>query len=507
MPAGRRRRWLFWLAVALPGAALLIAGVRLIEQETELEAKRREDGRADTAADVSRALTEQLRGIVVAEGVAERGPRYVEGATALVARLTRRGLALPWRDAAGQATGGGDEWILRGRAVSPATCRAVVEAAAAPPAPAIRSRCDDLDRAERLAGDVATLAAVRGAFGEARAVAWDQGRWLLAMSYVDAGDPLLVAVRVPDLVRAAGIPLGDSMAVVGRPQADARPLAAGLDGLWLAWTTASVETSWSGTRQYLATTLALTLVVAALAAYLLDRDVRRTMHVTQMREQFVAGVSHELKTPLTAIRMYADTLRDGRVAGPAAAEYLDTIIVESERLSRLVDNVLDFSRIEHGKRMYRFAEGDLVAVVRHAIATLRRPIEQQGFRLQLTLPEQLPMPRLDADAIEQAVLNLVGNAMKYSADAREIEVTVATIGAEAVVRVRDHGIGVPAAERERIFERFHRAPGTTLETTGTGLGLTLVQHAVTAHGGRVTVEPAPGRGSVFSLYLPLAAAT
>ncbi|MEA3245013.1 MAG: ATP-binding protein [Gemmatimonadota bacterium] len=145
----------------------------------------------------------------------------------------------------------------------------------------------------------------------------------------------------------------------------------------------------------------------------------------------------------------------------------------------------------------------LLSLKGFTIGTLRHPIEQQGFRVRMTSSGDLPAVRIDADAIARAVLNLIGNAMKYSGESREIDVSVGCDGREATVRVRDHGIGVPAAERERIFDEYHRLADTPPEVAGAGLGLTIVRHAVAAHGGRVSVEDAPGGGSVFALHLPV----
>lgn len=499
-----RHHGLLWSAVVVPCAVLIVTGLRLMAREQELRVKREADARSGFAADASRAIVEQLRGIVLAEAVALESPEYVEGATVLAGRLTRHGLALPWNGVVGKRVPGTGTSILRRRALSPDACRAAVRTA--PPAlhAPILGRCDELDRAVRLAADTVALAAVRGAFGEPRIVAWDEGRWLVAMGYVDAGNPVLVAVRIPDLVRAAGAGLGDSVSVVATSRPGAIPLTAGLDGLWLSWTgPPTARAFWSGRQVYLAATLVIVLGIAVLAAFLLSRDVRREMQLAHVRQQFVASVSHELRTPLTAIRMYAETLRERPLDGSARDEYLDTIIGESARLSRLVDDILDFSRAEHGQRAYRLRDADLEATVRRAIDTLRRPIEQQGFSVRMTTSGNPPAVRIDADAIGRAVLNLVGNAMKYSGEAREIEVSVGCDGGEATVRVRDHGVGVPPAERERIFDEFHRVPDTASEATGTGLGLTLVRHTVTAHGGRVSVEEAPGGGSVFALHLPV----
>jgi signal transduction histidine kinase len=252
---------------------------------------------------------------------------------------------------------------------------------------------------------------------------------------------------------------------------------------------------------------ALAVVVGAtwFGAYLLWRDVRREVRLAEMRSSFVAAVSHELKTPLTAIRMFAETLRMNRPSDAGTRdEYLDTIVNESERLTRLLNNVLDFSKIEEGTKRYHREPHSLAEIVRFAARAMKYSLEQQQFALRTEIAEDMPPVRVDRDAIEQAVLNLLANAMKYSGDSRSIELRLRSEGGTAIVEVSDQGIGIDPAEHARIFERFYRVPGPeTDRILGTGLGLTLVQHIAEAHDGRVTVTSAPGRGSRFSLVLPL----
>jgi signal transduction histidine kinase len=252
-------------------------------------------------------------------------------------------------------------------------------------------------------------------------------------------------------------------------------------------------------------TLILVLSVTFFGAYLVWRDVRRELRLAALRSQFVSSVSHELRTPLASIRMFAETLRMGRTSGPEAeSEYLDTIVNESERLTRLLDNVLDFSKIERGERSYKREPVALAEVVRAAARTLRYPLSNQGYRLQVEIDDSLPMVSVDNDAIEQAVLNLLTNAMKYSAESREINLRLMRRNGNAVIQVTDHGIGIPAGEQGRIFQKFYRIPTPgNHQVPGTGLGLTLVDHIVKAHGGHVEVESTPGKGSTFSIVLPL----
>jgi signal transduction histidine kinase len=253
--------------------------------------------------------------------------------------------------------------------------------------------------------------------------------------------------------------------------------------------------------------LASVLGTALLAGYLLLRDVHRETETAGMRSQFVASVSHELKTPLTSIRAHAETLLMGR-AGSAetTTDYLKTIVSESERLTRLVDSVLDFSRIEQGRKAYHLQETRLDDVVRSAAQAMAYPLSQLGFTLTISDDGTEPTLRADPEALKEAILNLLGNAMKYSGDARRIEVRIGTRDGEAFVDVVDHGIGIARDDQSRIFERFHRVQ--SVETTGiagAGLGLSLALHVVEAHRGRIAVVSHPGRGSTFSVRLPLQA--
>lgn len=249
------------------------------------------------------------------------------------------------------------------------------------------------------------------------------------------------------------------------------------------------------------------LGTALFGGYLLLRDVNRDIRIAEVRSQFVAGVSHELKTPLTAIRMFAETLAMGRSRDEyTRSEYLETIVNESERLARLVDNVLDFSRIEQGRKIYRLRPTRLEDVAGSAVRAMQFPLAQQGFHLNFSADEDLPELQVDSDAIQQAILNLLTNAMKYSGDSREIDLRVAARDGNAVIQVVDRGLGLEPEEKKRIFEKFYRAPSHESRLiAGTGLGLTLVAHIAAAHGGRVEVESAPGSGSTFCILIPIEA--
>lgn len=254
--------------------------------------------------------------------------------------------------------------------------------------------------------------------------------------------------------------------------------------------------------------MVLVVSVAVFGGALFWRDVRREIRVAEMRSQFVSSVSHELKTPLTAIRMFAETLLMGRAPADVRHEYLETIVNESERLTRLLNNVLDFSSIESGKKTYRLEPRSVATIARAAAKAMEYPFAQQGFELRIAIDDQLPDVAADADAIQQAILNLLSNAVKYSGDGRIVDLELSRAGDNVVVAVRDRGLGIAASEHARIFEKYYRVRNdATARVPGTGLGLTLVEHVARAHGGRVTVDSAPGRGSTFALVLPAIAST
>ncbi len=249
---------------------------------------------------------------------------------------------------------------------------------------------------------------------------------------------------------------------------------------------------------------ALLLVVMAAGLAATYRLMRRESEIARLKSDFVANVSHDLKTPLALIRMFAETLEMGRVPDEGRRrEYYGVLTRESERLSRLIDNVLDFSRIESGRQRYEIAAGPVEPIIHEVVESFRHPLHQQGFTVEVAIEPDLPDVPLDAEAMKQGLANLLDNAMKYSTDRRRITVAARPDGAGVAVEVADEGIGIPVSERERIFEKFYRVGRSeTQGRRGSGVGLALVKHIVEAHGGRVTVNGGPHGGSRFTLHLP-----
>jgi len=230
------------------------------------------------------------------------------------------------------------------------------------------------------------------------------------------------------------------------------------------------------------------------------------MKLSEMKSDFVSNVSHELRTPLASIRVFAELLRLGRLRSPEKSqEYGEYIEAESRRLTGLINNILDFSRIESGQKTYRFVQGNVADVVGSTLKTFEIRLRPSGFQIRYEGPEHpLPPITLDPDAIAQAIHNLLDNAVKYSGDSREIIVRLAREADSILIAVRDHGIGIARSEQSRIFERFHRvSTGLVHNVKGSGLGLSIVAHVVQAHDGRITVDSEPGNGSTFTIRLPL----
>jgi len=248
--------------------------------------------------------------------------------------------------------------------------------------------------------------------------------------------------------------------------------------------------------------LSLLMGGGVLLAY---RNVARELGLAKLKSDFVSNVSHELRTPLALIRLYAETLELGRIANPGKRqEYYEIIRKESERLTSLINNILDFSRIESGKKEYNFRETDVADLVRGTLESYRFEIEQNGFQFEQKIDNDLPEVSVDREAIARSLLNLVNNAVKYSATEKYLGVNLYRHNGGVNLEVVDHGIGIPAKEQPKIFDEFYRVCDPLVhDTKGSGLGLSLVRHIVQAHGGEIAVESEPGHGSKFIITLPL----
>ncbi len=271
---------------------------------------------------------------------------------------------------------------------------------------------------------------------------------------------------------------------------------------------------------------AVVVILGGLAV--LGFAIRRERRLSELKSEFISNVSHELKTPLSIISMFGEMLAEGRTKSPEQAhEYAEIIWRESVRLGRLIDNVLDFAKIERGMDVYEFSDdSDVADVVDRAIELSGRRLANANMTLTCEIEPDLPAVRLDANAFTLAVLNLIDNAIKYAGEPPGKQVPTGRAGEQAgrepgaegqkialslkreadriVLDVRDWGPGIAAEEQERIFERFYRAQSVRLKPIrGSGIGLALVRHIMRAHHGDVTVTSAPGQGSTFRIWLPI----
>ncbi|MSU59418.1 MAG: HAMP domain-containing histidine kinase [Pedosphaera sp.] len=254
--------------------------------------------------------------------------------------------------------------------------------------------------------------------------------------------------------------------------------------------------------------IALLLITMIIGSWLIVNDLNRQMTLARQKTDFVSNVSHELKTPLTSIRMFSELLAEDRVSDrDKQKSYLHIISAEAARLTRLINNVLDFARFERGEKKYNFQDCDLAAVARDTAESYRPHLENNGFTLDCRLGDTPLQVRGDTDALAQILVNLLSNAEKYSNDHKQIEIETARHDSPlpyAEVRVLDRGLGVPHGCEEKIFENFYRAHDSLASgIQGSGLGLTLARQMARAHGGDVVYQPREGGGSCFALRLPL----
>ncbi len=251
--------------------------------------------------------------------------------------------------------------------------------------------------------------------------------------------------------------------------------------------------------------LVLTIVIGS---WLIVRNLNSELTLARQKTDFVSNVSHELKTPLTSIRMFSELLAEGRVDDSAKQKsYLNIITAEAARLTRLINNVLDFSRMESGEKQYNFQPCDLTEVVRATAEIFRPHLEASGFKFDCELPDASITVCADADALSQIIVNLLSNAEKYSTGKKEITLQLAQKQSplpHAEIKVLDRGSGVPRGSEEKVFEKFYRAHDSLSSgIQGSGLGLTIARQIARAHGGDIAYESREGGGSCFVLRLPI----
>ncbi len=251
--------------------------------------------------------------------------------------------------------------------------------------------------------------------------------------------------------------------------------------------------------------LAILALALGFGVFFVARAAAREVRLAELKSNFVSSVSHDLKTPLALIQLFAETLELGRLKSTERAmEYYRIINSEARKLTRLIDNILDFSKMEAGLRPYKVGLQDIGQVTQRVLAALESQFRLNQFKVQYEQPQPVPPVLIDADAVEQAIENLLTNAMKYSGDSRDIVVRVATHDGQACVSVADRGIGIPRGEQRKIFRKFYRIEADAVTgPQGCGLGLAIVDHTMRGLGGHVRVESEPDRGSTFTLCFPI----
>jgi two-component system, OmpR family, phosphate regulon sensor histidine kinase PhoR len=246
-------------------------------------------------------------------------------------------------------------------------------------------------------------------------------------------------------------------------------------------------------------------IILLAGAWIVFRTIKREMELVQLKSDFVSNVSHELRTPLALIRMFAETLDMKRVkTEKKKQEYYRTILLETERLTRLINNILNFSRMEANKKKYEFVTADLNTIIRSVIDVYEYEFSEKSFTTVIALEDTLPLLSMDSEAIAETLHNLIDNAMKYSPAEKYLRIASRRRGTSVVIEVQDKGIGIEKEYHKKVFEKFFRVTSGLIHTTkGSGLGLSIVHQIVHAHGGTIELQSTPGAGSTFIINLPI----
>ncbi|RUT79145.1 sensor histidine kinase [Ancylomarina longa] len=246
-------------------------------------------------------------------------------------------------------------------------------------------------------------------------------------------------------------------------------------------------------------------IILLLGAWFVYKSIRQQLRLTQLKSDFISNVSHEIRTPLALINMYSETLEMGRINSEAKKhEYYKVINTEANRLSRMVNKILNFNRIESGRREYHFVITNLNEEVEVILENYKQHLDQNGFEIVFSVKDSIPDILMDREAFSEAIINLMDNAMKYSAKLKRIEIVTESNAAYTCVKVRDFGIGIAAKEQHLIYDKFFRVSTGDLahKVKGSGIGLSIVKHIMDAHQGKIDLHSESGKGSCFSLCFP-----
>ncbi len=248
------------------------------------------------------------------------------------------------------------------------------------------------------------------------------------------------------------------------------------------------------------------IIILAFGLFFTLRTINNEIQFSKMKSNFMSTVSHEFKSPLTSIRQMAEMLDQERVPSKERKKkYYHMILLQSERLSHLIENILDFSKMEGDQKSFRFETSNIYYFLRNVVASFNKNTDDQGFQIHLSMGDSICKVAFDKEAMEQVMHNLLDNACKYSGDSKTINVEMVDNGQNVVINITDFGVGISKNDRDKIFDRFYRAGDElTQSVKGSGIGLTIVKQIVEAHKGDIVVDSSPGKGSTFSVILPKA---
>jgi two-component system phosphate regulon sensor histidine kinase PhoR len=251
--------------------------------------------------------------------------------------------------------------------------------------------------------------------------------------------------------------------------------------------------------------IGLLTIVLILGVWIVYKNIRKEVELAQIKSDFVSNVSHELRTPLSLISMFSETLEMDRIkTEEKKKEYYSIISQEANRLGKIVNSILNFSKMEAGKRHYNFVDSYLNDVAENVYRSYKFHLEQKGFTFNIDKDESIPIIKIDEEAVSEAMVNLVDNAVKYSDSKKEITIRTGMENNYAYVEVEDKGIGIPEKDQKKVFEKFFRvSSGNVHNVKGTGIGLSIVKHIIDAHNGKIELSSEVGKGSKFRLVFLL----
>ena len=267
----------------------------------------------------------------------------------------------------------------------------------------------------------------------------------------------------------------------------------------------SAERQFNFRRNIYILTVAVVMAALLFGGFFAIRSTAKELELAKLKSEFVSTVSHEFRTPLTSIRYLADLLRRGRVRGEERKqEYFETISSEGERLSRLIENILDFSKIEAGMKEYQFEKTDIAALVKKVASRFKENTKGKEYILKTEISDRIPTIPADEEAISRALDNLLDNAIKYSGKKPKIFLRAWSSEKNVFMEVEDNGVGISKEDQKQVFKKFYRS--NRLEermVRGSGIGLTIVEHIVRAHGGDVLLDSSIGKGTRVTIKLPI----